>query len=93
MVGEEQGRMPRLLALHITSTNSAATVAWCVHTGSVLSPCCNHGVLQDGFIHLTKEADLLLGVANHFYKQVPGDFLVLAIDSKQLSSKVGGAVP
>lgn len=42
----------------------------------------------DGFIHLTKEADLLLGVANHFYKQVPGDFLVLAIDSKQLSSKV-----
>jgi len=45
--------------------------------------------IQDGFIHLTKEADLLLGVANHFYKQVPGDFLVLAIDSKQLSSKVG----
>ena len=44
---------------------------------------------QDGFIHLTKEAELLLGVANHFYKQVPGDFLVLAIDSKQLSSKVG----
>lgn len=43
---------------------------------------------QDGFIHLTKEANLLLGVANHFYKSVQGDFLVLAIDSKQLSSKV-----
>lgn len=42
----------------------------------------------DGFIHLTKEAKLLLGVANHFYTSVPGDFLVLAIDSKQLSSKV-----
>lgn len=45
-------------------------------------------MLQDGFIHLTQEAELLLGVANHFYKQVPGDFLVLAIDSKQLTSKV-----
>lgn len=42
----------------------------------------------DGFIHLTKEANLLLGVANHFYRQVPEDFLVLAIDSKQLTSKV-----
>jgi hypothetical protein len=37
---------------------------------------------------LTKEANLLLGVANHFYRKVPGDFLVLAIDSKQLTSKV-----
>ena len=27
---------------------------------------------QDGFIHLTKEASLLLPVANHFYKDVPG---------------------
>ncbi|KAF6263908.1 hypothetical protein COO60DRAFT_1634833 [Scenedesmus sp. NREL 46B-D3] len=41
----------------------------------------------DGFIHLTKEAQLLLGVANHFYTQVPGTFLVLAIDSAKLSSK------
>jgi uncharacterized protein (DUF952 family) len=45
--------------------------------------------MQDGFIHLTKEAELLLGVANHFYKPVPGDFLVLAIDSSKLTSKVG----
>jgi hypothetical protein len=42
----------------------------------------------DGFIHLTKEPQLLLGVANHFYTQVPGTFLVLAIDSTKLSSKV-----
>ncbi|KAF8066191.1 FIS1A [Scenedesmus sp. PABB004] len=42
----------------------------------------------DGFIHLTKDAALLLGVANHFYKDVPGEFLVLAIDSKALSSPV-----
>lgn len=43
----------------------------------------------DGFIHLTKEPQLLLGVANHFYTTVPGTFLVLAIDSTKLSSKVG----
>uniref|UniRef100_A0A383VBQ5 DUF952 domain-containing protein n=1 Tax=Tetradesmus obliquus TaxID=3088 RepID=A0A383VBQ5_TETOB len=42
----------------------------------------------DGFIHLTKEPQLLLGVANHFYTTVPGTFLVLAIDSTKLSSKV-----
>ena len=29
---------------------------------------------QDGFIHLTKEPELLLPVANHFYKDVPGPF-------------------
>lgn len=27
---------------------------------------------SDGFIHLTKEANLLLPVANHFYKDVKG---------------------
>lgn len=27
---------------------------------------------QDGFIHLTKDPALLLSVANHFYKDVPG---------------------
>lgn len=28
----------------------------------------------DGFIHLTKAAELLLPVANHFYTDVPGMF-------------------
>lgn len=27
---------------------------------------------HDGFIHLTKKPELLLPVANHFYKDVPG---------------------
>lgn len=44
--------------------------------------------LQDGFTHLTKEAPLLLGVANNFYKGIEDDFLVLVIDSKKLTSKV-----
>ncbi|KAI8464687.1 MAG: hypothetical protein J3K34DRAFT_439610 [Monoraphidium minutum] len=43
---------------------------------------------SDGFIHLTKEAALLLPVANHFYTGVPGDFLVLEIDSRRLAGKV-----
>eukprot|EP00882_Tetradesmus_deserticola_P007484 GHRQ01007883.1.p1 GENE.GHRQ01007883.1~~GHRQ01007883.1.p1 ORF type:complete len:137 (+),score=69.07 GHRQ01007883.1:309-719(+) len=42
----------------------------------------------DGFIHLTKEPQLLLAVANQFYTQVPGTYLVLALDSTKLSSKV-----
>mmetsp|Transcript_37989 Transcript_37989/g.63874 ORF Transcript_37989/g.63874 Transcript_37989/m.63874 type:complete len:478 (+) Transcript_37989:188-1621(+) len=42
----------------------------------------------DGFIHLTKDPKLLLPVANHFYSDVPGDFLVLCIDSTKLTSEV-----
>lgn len=62
--------------------------AWtCPFNHTIDCPQCT-GPLQDGFIHLTKEAELLLGVANHFYKPVPGDFLVLAIDSSKLTSKV-----
>eukprot|EP00892_Ulva_mutabilis_P010986 jgi/Ulvmu1/825/UM010_0199.1 len=43
---------------------------------------------QDGFIHLTKKAELLLPVANHFYKDVPGKYLVLKIDEYRLSAEV-----
>jgi hypothetical protein len=45
----------------------------------------------DGFIHLTKEPALLLDVANHFYKGVPGPWRVLEIDSARLTAQVGGA--
>eukprot|EP00854_Cymbomonas_tetramitiformis_P012995 gene12995-15357_t len=43
---------------------------------------------QDGFIHLTKEAELLLKVANHFYTDVVGDYIVLSIESSKLTSEV-----
>jgi uncharacterized protein (DUF952 family) len=40
---------------------------------------------QDGgFIHATKEAHMLLGVANHFYKSDPSEYLLLRIDVKAL---------
>ncbi|CAM9588025.1 unnamed protein product [Choristocarpus tenellus] len=43
---------------------------------------------QDGFIHATAEAELLLPVANHFYTDVPGTFLCLRIDVDLLTSEV-----
>lgn len=43
---------------------------------------------QDGFIHLTKISEKLLIVANHFYKDVPGDHVVLGIESAKLKSEV-----
>eukprot|EP00240_Pyramimonas_obovata_P005385 CAMPEP_0118927298 /NCGR_PEP_ID=MMETSP1169-20130426/4799_1 /TAXON_ID=36882 /ORGANISM="Pyramimonas obovata, Strain CCMP722" /LENGTH=412 /DNA_ID=CAMNT_0006869039 /DNA_START=96 /DNA_END=1330 /DNA_ORIENTATION=- len=43
---------------------------------------------QDGFIHLTEDPKMLLEVANQFYTDVPGDFLVLCIDSTKLTSGV-----
>ncbi|CAN0552525.1 unnamed protein product [Ectocarpus sp. 12 AP-2014] len=42
----------------------------------------------DGFIHATKEAGLLLPVANHFYTDVPGSFICLRIDTTALKSEV-----
>eukprot|EP00903_Cladosiphon_okamuranus_P006599 g6446.t1 len=42
----------------------------------------------DGFIHATREAQLLLPVANHFYADVPGDFICLRIDTNILKSEV-----
>ena len=44
--------------------------------------------IQDGFTHLTKDPQLLLGVANHFYTAIPGAFLVLVLDPSKLTSKV-----
>src|SRR5258706_1724003 len=41
---------------------------------------------QDGFIHCTRGADLMVTVANRFYRNVPGDFLMLVIDVRALQS-------
>jgi uncharacterized protein (DUF952 family) len=43
---------------------------------------------QDGFIHLTADPALLLTVANHFYKGVPGDWIVLKLDAGKLTAEV-----
>jgi uncharacterized protein (DUF952 family) len=43
---------------------------------------------RDGFIHCTRGLDLMLHVANTFYRDAPGDFLLLAIDEGLVSSEV-----
>ena len=43
---------------------------------------------QDGFIHCTQGEELLLQVANRFYKDKPGEFLVLSIDEHKLKAEV-----
>ncbi|MEW5307963.1 MAG: hypothetical protein WDW36_010330 [Sanguina aurantia] len=43
---------------------------------------------QDGFVHLTAKPELLIGVANHFYKGVKDAFLLLCLDSAKLTAEV-----
>jgi len=43
---------------------------------------------RDGFVHCTQGAGLLLRVANAFYKDVPGEFVVLVIDEDRLAAPV-----
>ena len=43
---------------------------------------------MDGFIHCTREPEVLLRVANAVYRDVPGDFLVLVIDPAKVAAEV-----
>jgi len=47
---------------------------------------------SDGFTHLTANPALLLEVANHFYTDIPGDFVVLELDTRLLAADNAGAV-
>lgn len=40
---------------------------------------------QDGFIHATSEPALLIDVANHFYRESPGEWICLEIDPALLT--------
>ena len=44
--------------------------------------------VQDGFTHLSADADALCTIGNHFYGSIPGDFLVLSLDASKLTSPV-----
>jgi uncharacterized protein (DUF952 family) len=41
---------------------------------------------QDGFIHCTRGADLMMEVANKYYKNTSGEFLLLIISAHALTS-------
>lgn len=42
----------------------------------------------DGFIHCTVEPEVLLHIANAFYRDVSGEFLVLVIDPARLTAEL-----
>jgi uncharacterized protein (DUF952 family) len=39
---------------------------------------------KEGFIHCTSGDELMIKVANHYYRNVPGDFVLLVIDMLKL---------
>jgi uncharacterized protein (DUF952 family) len=39
---------------------------------------------KDGFIHCTSGDELMIKVANQFYRNVPGDYVLLIIDTTKL---------
>lgn len=47
----------------------------------------------DGFIHCTKEPELMLKIANRFYKDLPGELLVLVIDADKVAAEVKWEAP
>jgi len=42
----------------------------------------------EGFIHCTKEPEVMLRVANRFYRNAQGDVLILVIDPRKVSAEV-----
>ena len=48
---------------------------------------------SEGFIHATQDDALMLQVANAFYKDRPGEFVVLEIDEGRLTSEVKWEAP
>ena len=46
------------------------------------------GFAREGFIHCTREADVLLDIANALYRDAPGDFLTLVIDAERVTAPV-----
>lgn len=49
-------------------------------------PITNPSLTTEGFIHCTDDADVLLGVANAFYRGVAGDFVALDVNVADLTS-------
>lgn len=43
---------------------------------------------HDGFIHCTRGLDLLLQVANTFYRDAPCEFLLLVIEKSRVSAEI-----
>lgn len=48
---------------------------------------------NDGFVHCTAGDELMIAVANRFYQNVQGDFLLLVIESERLTSPLKWEAP
>ncbi len=42
----------------------------------------------EGFVHCTAEPQMLETVANRFYREQPGDWLILAVDLEKIGAEV-----
>ena len=51
------------------------------------APVTNTSLATDGFIHCTDDRDVLLQVANNFYRGLTGEFVVLEIDTDRLTAE------
>ncbi|MEZ4861509.1 MAG: DUF952 domain-containing protein [Caldilineaceae bacterium] len=51
-------------------------------------PYCASTVASEGFMHCTGEPELLLWVANRFYRAIPGDFVILGLDPALVQAEV-----
>ncbi len=49
---------------------------------------CTESLAEEGFIHCTGEATLVHDVANHFYRDVPDNLVVLAIDEQAVVAPI-----
>lgn len=62
----------------------APAVRW--HTWPEGQPYLPAEFAADGFVHCTAGDDVMLNVANAFYRSAPGAFVLLAIDPARLSA-------
>jgi uncharacterized protein (DUF952 family) len=58
------------------------------HDLNLASPYLPRDFESDGFIHCTRGIALLLRVANTYYRDVPGEFLLLVIDETLVSAEI-----
>jgi uncharacterized protein (DUF952 family) len=77
------------MILHLIS--KAEYEAWQAQPAS--EPLRPVSLAREGFIHCTAGDDLMLTVANLFYKDQAGDFLVLEIDESKVTAEVKWEAP
>jgi uncharacterized protein (DUF952 family) len=58
------------------------------HDQDPSTPYLPHDFDSEGFIHCTQGASLLLQVANTYYQDAPGEFLLLVIDEERVSAEI-----